>query len=86
MHVEVDEMKTNFGGHGLSGLRDFAFFSFAFKTAKISLQTMDYSPWASKNRIGQKCYASRGACTLISSVGMAIIIILLGALFRNGRP
>ena len=31
----------------------------AFKTAKISLQTMDYSPWGSKIRIGSKMYASR---------------------------
>ena len=26
-------------------------FLFAFKTAKLSLQTMEYSPWESKNRI-----------------------------------
>ena len=56
MQVEVDmkHMQTNFGKHGLSGLGDFAPFSFAFKMAKISLQTMDYSPWGSKNRIGSK--------------------------------
>ena len=47
MQVEVDlkRMQTNFGGHGISGFGDFAPFLFAFKTAKISLQTMDYSPW-----------------------------------------
>ena len=56
MQVEVDlkRMQTNFGGRGVSGFGDFAPFSFAFKTAKISLQTMDYSPWGSKNRIGSK--------------------------------
>ena len=56
MQVKVDlkRMQTNFGGRGISGFGDFAPFSFAFKTAKISLQTMDYSPWGSKNRIGSK--------------------------------
>ena len=56
MHVEVDlkRMQTNFGGRGISGFGDFATFRFAFKTAKISFQTMDYSPWGSKNRIGSK--------------------------------
>ena len=56
MQVEVDlkRMQTNFGGRGISGFGDFAPFSFAFKTVKISLQTMDYSPWGSKNRIGSK--------------------------------
>ena len=56
MQVEVDlkHMQTNFGGRGIFGFGDFAPFSFAFKTAKISLQTMDYSPWGSKNRIGSK--------------------------------
>ena len=32
--------------------RRFCHFSFVFKMAKISLPTMDYSPWGSKNRIG----------------------------------
>ena len=56
MHVEVDVkcMQTNFGGHGYSGFGDIAPFLFAFKTAEISFQTMDYSPWGSKNRIGSK--------------------------------
>ena len=56
MQVEVDVkcMETNFGGHGISGFGDFGSFSNTFKTAKISLQTMDYSPWGSKNRIGSK--------------------------------
>ena len=30
---------------GFSGFGDFAPFSFAFKTTKFSLRTMDYSPW-----------------------------------------
>ena len=44
MQVEVDVkcMETNLGRHGISGFGDFAPFSNAFKTAKISLQTMDY--------------------------------------------
>ena len=56
MQVEVDvkRMQTNFGGRDFSGFGDFAPFSFAFKTAKSSLRTMDYSPWGSKNRIGSK--------------------------------
>ena len=47
-------IETNFGGHGISGFGDFAPFSNALKTAKISHQIMDYSPWESKNRIGSK--------------------------------
>ena len=47
-------VETNFGGHGISGFRDFAPFSNAFKMAKISHQTMDYSPLGLKNRIGSK--------------------------------
>ena len=56
MQVEVDVkcMQTNFGGPGLSGFGDFAPFSFAFKTAIISIWTLDYSSWRSKNRIGSK--------------------------------
>ena len=44
MQVEVDvkRMQTNFGGRSLSGFGDIGTFSFAFKTAKTSLQTMDY--------------------------------------------
>ena len=43
MQVEGDVkcIQTNFGGHDLSSFGDFAHFLFAFKTAKISLQTMD---------------------------------------------
>ena len=61
MQVEVDVkcMETNFGGHGVFGFGDFAPFSNTFEMAKISLQTMDYSPWGSKNRIGSKIHASR---------------------------
>ena len=56
MQVEVDVkcMQTNFGGCDLSGFGDFVHFSFAFKIAKISLPTMDYSPWGSKNGISSK--------------------------------
>ena len=51
MQVEVDVkcMETMFGGCGFSSNGDFALFLSAFKTAKISLWTMDYyyySPWA----------------------------------------
>ena len=51
--VDVKCMQTNFGGHGLSSFRDIATFCSPFKMAKISLQTMDYSPWSSKNLINQ---------------------------------
>ena len=56
MQVEVDVkcMQTNFNGRGLFGFRDFAHFFLPSKTAKISLRTMDYSPWGSKNRIAFK--------------------------------
>ena len=62
MQVEVDLkcMQTNFGGRGFFGFGDFAPFSFAFKMAKISLRTMDYSPWGSKIELAQKNHASRG--------------------------
>ena len=42
MQVEVDVkcMETKFGGRGFSGFGYFALFSFAFKTAKISIR-----PW-----------------------------------------
>ena len=56
MQAEVDItcMHTNFGEHGLSSFGDFAPYLLAFKMAKVSLQTMDYSPWGSKNRISSK--------------------------------
>ena len=56
MKVEVDVkcMQTNFGGCGLSSFGVMAPFCLPSKTAKISLQTMDYSPSGSKNRIGSK--------------------------------
>ena len=43
MQVEVDMKctETKFDGCGLSGFGDIATFLFAFKTGKISLQTMD---------------------------------------------
>ena len=46
MQVEVDlkYMQTIFGGRGPSGFGDSALFSFAFKTAYISLWTIDYCP------------------------------------------
>ena len=56
MQVEVDVkcMQINFGGHGVFGFGDIAPFSLPSRMAKISLRTMDYSPWGSKNRIGSK--------------------------------
>ena len=53
MHVGIDVicMHTNFGWCGLSGFRVMASFCLPSKTAKISLRTMDYSPWSSKNLI-----------------------------------
>ena len=44
-------METYFGGCGLSGFGVMAPFCLPSKTAKISLRTMDYSPWSSKNLI-----------------------------------
>ena len=42
LEVHVKCMETDFGGHGLSGFRDFTPFFLLSKTDKISLQTMDY--------------------------------------------
>ena len=62
MQVEVDVkcMQTNFGGCGLSGFGDFVPFSFAFKTAKISLRTMGIVHGGQKIELAQKIHASRG--------------------------
>ena len=53
-------MQTNFGGHGPSSFGDSAPSCFPSKTAKISLQTMGYSPWGQKIELAQKTHASRG--------------------------
>ena len=53
-------MQTDFGGCDLSCFGDIAHFSFAFKTAKLFLPTMDYSPWGSKNRISSKKFRQVG--------------------------
>ena len=59
MQVEVDVkfMQTNFGGReAISGFGDYGSFYLygRSKTVKISLRTMGYSPWGSKNGIGSK--------------------------------
>ena len=55
MHIRIDVtcMRTNFGGRGLSIFGVMASFCLPSKTAKISLRTMGYSPWSSKNLIDQ---------------------------------
>ena len=47
--VDVTCMYTNFDGCNLSGFGDIT----TFKNGQISLLTMDYSPWSSKNLINQ---------------------------------
>ena len=49
MQVWIDELCicTNFGGRDLSGFGDID----TLKNGQISLPTMDYSPWSSKNLI-----------------------------------
>ena len=47
--VDVTCIYTNFGGRVLSGFGDTA----TLKNGQISLPTMDYSPWSSKNLIDQ---------------------------------
>ena len=47
--VDVSYMHTNFGEYDLSGFGDIA----TFKNCQISLSTMDYSPWSSKNLINR---------------------------------
>ena len=49
--IDVTCMHTNFGWRGLSGFGVMASFCLPSKTTKISLRTMDYSPWSSKNLI-----------------------------------
>ena len=49
--IDVTCMHTNFGWCGLSGFGVIASFCLPSKTTKISLRTMDYSPWSSKNLI-----------------------------------
>ena len=51
VEVRVKRMETKFGGCDFSGFRVMARFSLAFKMAKTSLRTMDYSPWSSKDLI-----------------------------------
>ena len=45
--IDIKFIHTNFGGRGFSGFGDTA----TFKNGQISLSTMDYSPWSSKNLI-----------------------------------
>ena len=45
--VDVTCVYINFGGHDLYGFGDTA----TFKNGQISLRTMGYSPWSSKNLI-----------------------------------
>ena len=45
--VDVKCMHTNFGGRDFSDFGDIT----TFKNGQISLLTMDYSPWSSKNLI-----------------------------------
>ena len=48
--IEIGSKNTNFvHGCDLSGFRDTA----TLKNGQISLSTMDYSPWSSKNLIDQ---------------------------------
>ena len=56
--VDLKLMQANFGGRDLSGFRVMGPLFLPSKTAKISLRTMDYSPWGSKNRI-----CSKNSCT-----------------------
>ena len=51
--IDVTCMHTNFGWRGLSSFGVMASFCLPSKMAKISLQTMDYSPWSSKNLINR---------------------------------
>ena len=47
--IDVTCMITNFGGCGFFGFGDIA----TLKNGQISLPTMDYSPWSSKNSINR---------------------------------
>ena len=78
MQIRIDElcMYINFGGRSLSGFGD----TTTLKNGQISLLTMDYSPWSSKNlinrnrlkkfmqvRIDELCmYINFGGCSLSS--------------------
>ena len=65
MQVEVDVecMKTNFGGRGLSSFGDFAPFCLPSKMAKISLQTIIVHG-GQKIESAQNIHASRGCCEM----------------------
>ena len=47
--IDVKCMYADFGGRGLSDFGD----TVTLKNGQISLRTMDYSPWSSKNLIGR---------------------------------
>ena len=47
--IDVTCMYIDFGGHGLFGFGDIS----TFKNGQISLSTMDYSPWPSRNLINR---------------------------------
>ena len=90
MQVEVDMkcMQTNFGGRGLSSFGVMAPFCLPSKTAKISLRTMDYSPWGSKNRIGSKSSCKQrltwNACKpILVCIASPVLEILL--VFKFGQ-
>ena len=64
VRIDITCMHTNFGGHGLC----YDPFLIAFKTAKISLRTMDYKSMVIKKlnciKLSQKIYASRSRCVM----------------------
>ena len=52
--IDVTCMHTIFGGRGFHSFGVMTFSCLPSQTAKIFLQTMGYSPWGSKTRIGSK--------------------------------
>ena len=99
MQVEVDVkcMQTNFGGRGHLWFRRLWLLLLApSKAAKISLQTMGYNPWGSKNLIEQnwlrkfmqvevdvKCMQTNfGGCGLF---WFRRLWLLLQTAFKNGQ-
>ena len=85
--IDVKYMYTNFGGRGLLSFVDIA----TFKNGQISLLTMDYSPWSSKNLIDRnrpKKFMQVGIdvkCMYTNFGGRGLLSFVDIATFKNGQ-
>ena len=85
--IDVTYKHTNFGGRDLSGFGDIA----TFKNGQISLLTLSYSPWSSKNLIDRnqlKKFMQVGidvTCMHINLVGMANSVLEIPQLSKMAK-